>query len=168
MKHYLGIDPGKQGGFVILNESSEIVEYNPMPLIGKAYDVLEIRNIICSRDFHKVVLENPSVIFGVGKSSVASLMHNVGLLEGILVGTEKQFIKVAPKEWQKECWKNIKVQKKAGSKANDTKATSTLAALNLWPSTDFKITNNSNPSKNYNDGFIDSALLAEYGRRLFR
>ena len=167
MKHYLGIDPGKQGAFIVLNEDSEIVELIPMPLLGKEYDKQEIRNIIRSRQFQKVALENPSVIFGAAKSAVASLMHCVGLIEGILIGTEAPYILVQPKEWQKECWKHVKVQKKSDGKTNDTKATSILAATNLWQSTNFKITNKGGKSINYNDGMIDAALLAEYARRLF-
>lgn len=167
MKHYLGIDPGKQGAFIVLNEDSEIVELIPMPLLGKEYDKQEIRNIIRSRQFQKVALENPSVIFGAAKSAVASLMHCVGLIEGILIGTESPYILVQPKEWQKECWKHVKVQKKSDGKTNDTKATSILAATNLWQSTNFKITNKGGKSINYNDGMIDAALLAEYARRLF-
>ena len=167
MKHYLGIDPGKQGAFIVLNQDSEIVELIPMPLLGKEYDKQEIRNIIRSRQFQKVALENPSVIFGAAKSAVASLMNCVGLIEGILIGTEVPYILVQPKEWQKECWKHVKVQKKSDGKTNDTKATSILAATNLWLSTNFKITNKGGKSINYNDGMIDAALLAEYARRLF-
>ena len=167
MKYYLGIDPGKQGAFIVLNADSEIVELIPMPLLGKEYDKQEIRNIINSRMFQKVALENPSVIFGAAKSAVASLMNCVGLIEGILIGTEVPYILVQPKEWQKECWKHVKVQKKSDGKTNDTKATSILAATNLWLSTNFKITNKGGKSINYNDGMIDAALLAEYARRLF-
>ena len=38
MKYYLGIDPGKQGAFVIIDENSNIVEKIGTPLIGKDYD----------------------------------------------------------------------------------------------------------------------------------
>lgn len=167
MKYYLGIDPGKQGAFTVLNDNSEIIELIPMPLIGKEYNKQEIKNIITSRDFQKVALENPSVIFGAAKSSVASLMHCVGLIEGILIGTQTPHILVQPKEWQKECWKHVKIQKKPDGKTNDTKATSILAAINLWQKVDFKITNKGGKSTLYNEGMIDAALIAEYTRRLF-
>ena len=52
MKHYLGIDPGKQGAFVIIDENSNIVEKIGTPLIGKDYDKQGIIDILKSREFH--------------------------------------------------------------------------------------------------------------------
>ncbi|WP_412464191.1 hypothetical protein [Flavobacterium mekongense] len=168
MKYYLGIDPGKQGAFVIIDENSNIVQKFGTPLIGKEYDRQSIKEILTSREFHKVGLENPDVIFGVGKSAVASLSHCVGMIEGMLIGLGISHVLVKPKEWQKECWKHVKVQKKSTGKGNDTKATSTLAALNLWPSENFKVTNRGQSSINQNEGMIDGALVAEYVRRMFK
>ncbi len=167
MKYYLGIDPGKEGAFSVLNQYSELIELIPMPLIGREYNKPEIRDILTSRKFEKIALEDPDIIFGVAKSSVASLKHCVGLIEGILVGIEAPHILVKPKEWQKECWKHIKIQKKPDGKSNDTKATSIIAALNLWPKTNFKLTNKGSASKNFNDGMVDASLIAEYVRRKF-
>ncbi len=168
MKYYLGIDPGKQGAFTILDENSNIIEKIGMPLIGKEYDKQGIKAILSLREFHKVGLENPDVISGVSKSVVASLSHCVGLIEGIMIGAGIPHILVKPKEWQKECWKHVKVQKKSDGKGNDTKATSILAAVNLWPSENFKVTNKGGESKNHNDGMVDGALVAEYVRRMFK
>lgn len=168
MKYYLGIDPGKQGAFVVIDENSNIIEKIGTPLIGKEYDRQSIISILTKYPYHKIGLENPSVIQGIGKSAVASLSHCVGLIEGMMLGSQMPFIMIAPKEWQKECWKHIKVQKKVGGKETDTKATSTIAAVNLWPKENFKITNIGNPSKNHNDGMVDAVLIAEYVRRMFR
>lgn len=168
MKYYLGIDPGKQGAFVVLDENSVIIEMYGTPLIGKEYDRQGIIDILTSYEFHKIGLENPAVIFGIGKSAVASLSHCVGLIEGMMVGLNIPFLLIQPKEWQKECWKHVKRQKKADGKGNDTKATSTLAAVNLWPKDNFKITNKGGKSVNHNDGMIDAVLVAEYVRRMFK
>lgn len=163
----MGIDPGKSGAFVVLNDSGEIVEIIPTPLIGKEYDKQAIRDIFCKYNYEKIGLEKPNVIFGVGKSAVASLMHCVGMFEGIMIGLGLPHIMVQPKEWQKECWKHVKTQKKADGKT-DTKATSILASINLWPNVNFKITNKGGVSKNYNDGICDAALVGEYVRRMFK
>jgi hypothetical protein len=168
MKYYLGIDPGKQGAFSIIDENSNVIEKIGMPLIGKEYDRQAIIGILTSREFHKIGLENPNVILGASKSSSASLANCIGLIEGMMIGLGIAFIMIQPKEWQKECWKHIKIQKKAGSKENDTKATSIIAAVNLWPKENFKITNVGNPSKNHNDGMVDAVLIAEYVRRMFK
>lgn len=168
MKYYLGIDPGKQGAFVIMDESSNIIEKIGTPLIGKEYDRQGIIDILTGREFHKIGLENPDIIFGVGKSAVASLSHCVGLIEGIMLGLGVPFILIKPKEWQKECWKHVKTQKKADGKTNDTKATSIMAAVNLWSKENFKVTNKGSNSINHNDGMVDAALIAEYVRRMFK
>lgn len=168
MKYYLGIDPGKQGAFVVIDENSNVVEKFGTPLVGKEYDRSAIVSILKKYPYERVGLENPDVIFGIGKSAVASLSHCVGLIEGMMIGIGVPHIMIKPKEWQKECWKHIKVQKKADGKTNDTKATSIIAAVNLWPKEDFKITNSGNASKNHNEGMVDAVLVAEYVRRLFR
>jgi hypothetical protein len=168
MKYYLGIDPGKQGAFVVLDENSAIIEMYGTPLIGKEYDRQGIIDILTSYEFHKVGLENPSVIFGASKSSSASLANCIGLIEGMMVGLNIPFLLIQPKEWQKECWKHVKIQKKGGGKENDPKATSILAGVNLWPKDNFKITNKGGKSVNHNDGMIDAVLVAEYVRRMFK
>jgi hypothetical protein len=168
MKYYLGIDPGKSGAFVIIDENSNIIEKIGTPLIGKEYDRQGIVFILTKYPYHKIGLENPDIIFGVGKSAVASLSHCVGLIEGMMLGLKVPFILIKPKEWQKECWKHVKTQKKADGKGNDTKATSTMAAVNLWPSENFKLTNKGSNSINHNDGMIDAVLVAEYVRRMFK
>lgn len=166
VKKYLGIDPGKLGAFSVLDENSEILQLIPMPLIGNEYDKNEIRQILKSSEYSRIGLENPSLIHGAGKSQVVSLQKCVSLIEGIMVGLELPYIMVQPKEWQKECWTHIKKQTKPDGKT-DTKATSILAAVNLWSKTDFKITNKGGKSIKYNDGMVDASLIAEYVRRKF-
>ena len=168
MKYYVGIDPGKQGAIAIISENSEIIEKIAAPLLGNEYDKKTIVEILKSREFAHVGLENPGVLFGTSKSSHGSLQKSVGMYEGILAALEIPHSIIQPKEWQKECWKLVKIQKKSSGKGNDTKATSALAASNIWPREDFKITNNGNKSTKYNDGFIDAALIAEYVRRIYR
>lgn len=166
MKYYLGIDPGKEGAFVIVNQDSKIVEMIGMPKIGKDYDKQGIREILMKFNFDRVLIENPQMIPAVSKSAVASLNHCIGLLEGMCLGLGLEYLVVRPKEWQKECFKHVNLQKRPDG-GNDTKATSALASRNLWPRQDFRITNKGSASSKYNDGMTDAALLAEYGRRMF-
>lgn len=168
MKYYLGIDPGKQGAFVVMDENSTVIEKIGTPLIGKEYDRQAIISILNKYPYHKIGLENPDVIVGIGKSAVASLSHCVGLIEGMMIGLNVAFILIKPKEWQKECWKHVKTQKKVDGKGNDTKATSIMAAVNLWPAENFKVTNKGGSSINHNEGMVDAVLVAEYVRRMFK
>lgn len=167
--YYLGIDPGKKGFFVVIDERGSLVEAIGIPQIGKEYDKRGIFDFFCKYDFGHIVLENPGIIQGTSKSSVASLQKCVSLIEGLLFSTSIPHSLVRPKEWQSLLWKNVPKQYKVGSdkKTTDTKATSLLAAINLFPGVDFKITEKGNKSRNYNDNYVDAILLAEYGRRLY-
>lgn len=171
-KFYIGIDPGKQGAIVIIDDKGNILNKIVMPTIGSSneYDKQEIKNILNSTPLDKthVGIEKPSVIFGISKSAVASLSHCVGMLEGIVTGLGLPHTMVSPKEWQKEMWSNItkvtktKISDGKSRKITDTKATSELAAINLYPNTDFR---KSERSKNRHDGIIDAVLIANYCRK---
>lgn len=161
MKYYLGVDPGKDGAFVVVNQEGEIVEMIHTPKIGKDYDKQAIREILMKYNFHRIAIENPQMIPSVSKSAVASLNHCIGLLEGLSIGLGIPYIVVRPKEWQKECCKHV-------NKQADTKATSALAAVNLWPHVNFRLTAKGNNSVNIHDGLTDAALIGEYARRMYK
>ena len=169
MKYFLGINPGKEGAFVIINEHSQIVEKIGMPLIGTEYNKKYIKDIILGREYVHIGLENPQHMFGGSKSSAVSLGGCVKLIEGMLFAFEIPHTLVRPKDWQSETWKHISKQYKPGTekKVVDTKATSILAAINIWPVEDFHLTNKGSKSKNINDGMIDACLIAEYVRRMY-
>lgn len=162
----IGIDPGKSGAYCILNENTEIISKGMLPLIGKEYDVNSIYQLI--KECDHVNFEKPGVIQGVSKSSVASLANAVGLLQGIVVGAQKPYTMIPPKEWQAVMWRNVAKQYKPAKtegkprKEVDTKATSTLAALRIYPTENFKLSPTGKSSINYNDGMIDAALIARY------
>lgn len=174
MKYYLGIDPGKEGAYVVVNEDGEICEKGGLPLIGKGkeYDKVGIQQILVGRKYHHIGLEDPGIVFGASKSSVASLQRCVGMIEGMLVGMQIPHTLAKPKEWQKVMWKDVTKQTKASTsgktQVSDPKATSLIAGMRLFPSENFKITNKGSVSMKYNDGMIDAALVAEYIRRIFK
>jgi hypothetical protein len=172
MKYYLGIDPGKQGAYAVVNEDGEICEKGGLPLIGKDYDKVGLYKILTGRKYHHIGLEDPGIILGAGKSAVASLHKAVGLIEGIMIGLQIPHTLAKPKEWQKLMWKDVTKQTKLSTSGKtyitDTKATSLIAGLRFFPSENFKITNKGGVSINYNDGMIDAALIAEYVRRIFK
>jgi hypothetical protein len=172
MKYYLGIDPGKLGAYAVMDEGGVICEKVGLPLLGSEYDKAAMRAILTGREYTHVGLEEPGIIHGTSKSSVASLQRCVGMIEGLLVGLQIPYSLIQPKEWQKKMWTNVKTQRKISTTGktmvNDTKATSTLAVLRLWPSENWKITNKGNDSTKYNDGMIDAALIAEYVRQTYK
>lgn len=166
---FLGIDPGKEGFFVVIDKEGNLVERIGIPQIASEYDKRGILDFFNKYNFTHIGLENPGIIQGVSKSSVASLQKCVSLIEGLLFGTSVKHSLPKPKEWQSVMWKNISKQYKTGTgkKQVDTKATSLLAAQNLFPGVDFKITKKGSPSTKYNDNMVDAILIAEYVRRLY-
>ncbi len=196
-KIYVGIDPGKSGAIVFINEMSTIFLIYEMPVIGKEYDEHAIKSILKKFKNVHVIIENvqPSKEFGLASSS--SLLECKGLLRGICVGLGLTYTLVSPKTWQKEMWQGIKpVQKKTNRKRKDgtfvyktdPKPTSEVAAKRLFPEIDLR----GNIEVKYykdtpenrkrgrvgkempirktkaHDGVIDALLIAEYGRRNYK
>lgn len=173
-KYYLGIDPGKTAGaYVILDEDRKVIEKGGLPMIGKKeYDKVGIKAIFTKFPYDHVGLEDPGTIFGSSKNAVASLHKGVGLMEGMLVGLGLPHTMCKPKEWQKQMWKDVTKQMTTSSSGKtqvvDTKATSIMACVRLFPNENWKITGLGNPSKNYHDGMTDGALIAEYVRQMYK
>jgi len=170
VRYFLGVDPGKQGAFTILNKDYEIVEKIVMPTIGEKenYDKISIVSIFKKYPYTLIAVENPGIIFGIGKTSMASLAHCTGMLEGMVAMLGLPYIMVRPVEWQRVAWQNVIRQTRKssdGKNLSDPKATSLLAAMNKFPSEDFRA---SSRCKNYHDGLIDSALISYYAVSQFR
>ncbi len=175
----IGIDPGKTGGIVSINDNNTI-KYHFIPKIGNEVDVRKLNDIfnLYNPKEWKVVIENIHALFGVSSASTFALGHICGLLEGYIVSHEFSFIKVNPKLWQKEMFEGIPEKRKTGkvnSKTGkitkgriDTKKMAELAYMRLFPNIDLYLTEAGNKSKNVHDGLVDAILLSEYGRRKFK
>lgn len=167
----IGIDPGKHG-FICMyfNHKDDLkqdyFEYHPIPLINKEIDIHKLYDILSFDGSNwdvKCVLEDVHAIFGASAKSTFSFGWVVGAIEGILASCDIPYVKVKPKEWQKEMWQGVPVQKKPNGRT-DTKAMSLLAAKRLFPNEDLTATERSTKP---HDGKIDALLLAEYARRNF-
>lgn len=165
--NYIGIDPGKDGAFVVLSAHREIVKIALMPTIGKEYDKPEMIKVVQQYDIRHAVLENVHAPQLGGRTSCFEFGRGKGLLEMLLFALEIPHTQVLSRTWQKEMWSGIKIQYKTLTprKVVDTKSTSLLAAKSLFPSQDLrKSTRASNP----HDGIVDALLMAEYCRRKFQ
>ncbi|PCI96649.1 MAG: hypothetical protein COB15_09685 [Flavobacteriales bacterium] len=173
---HVGIDPGADGAIGVID--AHLTTATVFPKISGKFDAHQlnicIERILEEDDYIHFILEKPGIIFGVGKSSMAKLYKNCGLIEGILIGNNCRYTLVPPKEWQKEMWQGVDTirksttkRKKDGTKAQgavDTKAMSLMAAKRLWPSMDFR---KSERATTPHDGIVDALLMAEYSRRKF-
>ena len=165
---HIGIDPGKSAGAIAgIDSVGEVIFKQEFPKIGKEVDLQALNSILQKYydDYDgnmMVMIEDPGMIFGVSKSSQASLAKNQGHLEGLVVGNMFRYELVKPKVWQKVMWTGVTIQKKSNGKTNDTKKTSLLAVKRLFPRTDLT---KAGRSVTPHDGIIDAILLAEYSRR---
>lgn len=169
-KYYLGIDPGKDGAFVCLDEDLNIIEKWLMPTIGtkRNYDKQGIREILFSYPYEYVALEKPSNMYGYSKSAAESIAGCIGLLEGMIFMMGISHTLVPPTKWQPKAWgdtpRQYKVRDDKGKQASDPKATSELAVINFYPGHEFRPTGaRGQLLKNRHDGWIDATLIARYG-----
>jgi hypothetical protein len=166
----IGIDPGKNGFICkyVSNIDYESFKYDQIPLINKEVDlhtlndILDIDHIAAKNNVH-CVIEDVHAIFGSAAKATFNFGYVVGVLEALLVSHNIPYTKVKPKEWQKEMWQGIPLQKKPNGRT-DTKAMSLLAAKRLFPNEDLTATER---SVKPHDGKVDALLLAEYCRRKF-
>lgn len=166
---FLGIDPGKDGGLVLIKQDGSIVRKWKTPLIKSAkardeYDLPAIRDIIQSCvnaiDDQRlvVVLEKTQPLPPKMGGSAANYQRGLafGIYQAMCVGMGLSYSVISPRTWQKAMFVNVN--------AEDTKAASVLVAKRLWPKEDWK---QSERARKDDDGLTDAALIGEFGRRSF-
>ena len=153
MKIYVGIDPGKNGGIAFLGEDNKLIYKHVMPMIGKEYDIQELKNILSKHPIEHLAIENVHAIQGrIGNSSNFSFGLGKGILMGLVAGLNIPYTLVNPKTWQKIAWEGV-------TKQADNKKTSLVAAKRLFPEESFLATERSRVA---HDGLVDGALMAYY------
>ncbi len=177
MKYYIGIDPGANGGIVVLDQTGFIRFKSIIPKVKATsqVDIKELNALLVHLkiygDYQHVGIEDVHAIFGTSAKSNFSFGRICGRLEMGIVANEFSHTFIQPKEWQREVWTNTDLVTintgKRTPKGNiryktDTKATSLICAKRLFPTEDFLA---STRSRKPHDGIIDASLIAEYCRR---
>lgn len=140
MKLYLGIDPGKSGGFSLISEGRSTANV-------AAYDHMTPTDIITTlrpAKIEKAFLEQVHSMPLQGVKSVFTFGENYGWWQGVLVALGIPFERVTPQKWQ--------VAMRCLTKGD--KNVSKARAQELFPA--LKITH----------ATADALLIGEYGRRL--
>lgn len=169
---YVGIDVGKTGAIVMLDDNGTIFGIN-LPLIGRDYDKKAMVDYIRPHlPFVKfLAIEDVTATQMGGKVSNFDFGRGKGLVEGLaaFLGIRHELVK--PKAWQKEVWTAQKIMKPGAKKPTvDTKATSLKTAQMLWPDQEWNNISEKTGAvlSTVNDGLVDAALIAEYCRRKFK
>jgi len=162
MVYYLGIDPGKTGGYTIINSDGVIVkswkakpddDFGGIDVNHLYHFILEFKD-----DLVFVVIEDVHSIYGSAAKSNFNFGRNFGEVFGALKAWNFDIIKIKPKEWQKIIWEECDIVYKNGT-VKDTKQTSKNAALRIFGEDNCKLLIPSNRSKNMHDGSTDAALI---------
>jgi len=178
MTDIIGIDPGKNGAIVWMDSDGIVLEKQPMPLVGKEFDLHQfsklLDEIIWGKSIH-VFIEQVHAIYGSAAGATFTFGEIYGAIKGIVSAKAIPYTLVQPKKWQKVIYQGIPEirkpsititkGKRAGQKQKgklDTKAMSLLAAKRLFPNVDLRA---SERCKKPHDGIVDALLITEYGRR---
>ena len=139
----VGIDPGLKGSLVARKHSSMEILHVLDFAKHKNY-VYELSKYLKENkeNIKIVIMEMPHAIFGAGARSTFQFGKNCGLLEGVLISLDMRYSLVAPKEWQKKVFLQIKSDKSAKEKAKEA-----FSRLFLR-------------EHSYSDGVIDAALIS--------
>lgn len=147
---YIGIDPGKRGGFAYIDDDGNAKAYS----WDETLFVDMIHHIRHESD-HAVIacLEKVNALPGQGVTSMFNFGTNYGFIQGVLASFHIPFQLIPPKKWKKEY-----------SLSSD-KEQSIKTAIRLFP--DVNLFRNSRCIKQ-DDGMSEALLIAEYAKRLYK
>lgn len=153
---YLGIDAGLHGALSILDAEGNLLRVIDTPTFAnhlnrRDYNVAEMLDLIDEAKPCRAVLEVQQAFPKQGGVSNFTTGHGYGLWHGLLVGRGVTLDLVRPKDWKKAL----------GLPVGATKDESVALAARLFPSGDF-----TGPKGGLKDGRAESALIAEYRRRI--
>ena len=142
---FLGLDPGKSGGIVVLLEGGALDRTLALERSTEA-DVAIFLAGLSPLERRLAFCEKISPFPGQGASSRAKLSESYGFLRGVLttLGFERRF--VAPQVWQRAM----------GCLSGGYKRVTKARAEEIWP------------GEKWTHALADAALIAEYGRRQWR
>ena len=154
--YVLGVDPGKTGAIVLLDDDERVHYRAPMPLLeaSREYDAaalaVELRGL--QRYRPTLYLERPGLVRLAGGNYSAeaqdSLAECVGLVRGLAAALALTVALVAPTTWQAAM--GIVSVRASGGRSTTTQAAQRSAAI--WPT-----------STVWLEGERDAALIALYG-----
>jgi len=140
----IGIDPGKSGGMVKLDDGTGQVIRTDKFADMTDHDTAEaLREYALDIEPDRAIIEQVHSMPKQGVASTFKFGRHFGFLIGLLTGLKIPYELVTPQKWQKA------LSCRTGGDKNVSKA----AAQRLWP------------DERWTHAIADAALIAEYGRR---
>lgn len=147
MSVFIGVDPGKSGGYALIDTLRGTK--NTFPWDDHMF-INDMRFLSESGEEAKCCLEKVGAMPGQGVTSMFSFGKSAGFIEGVLEAFEIPYQLVPPQTW-----------KKAFS-LNSNKQTSIEVCQRLFPEVSLMRTER---CKKPHDGMAEALLMAEYARR---
>jgi crossover junction endodeoxyribonuclease RuvC len=153
-KIYIGVDPGNNGAFSVVNQHGALIQVFDMPTVQvkvgaknktRIVPQLMVSELHLFKNFDVFALiENVNASPGMGVVSAFNFGKGAGLVEGVFAGMVMPYGHVTPALWKKYF------------KLSQNKDESRELAMQLWPSHahEFKLKKH--------DGRAESALIALY------
>lgn len=152
MTHYMGIDPGKDGGLALIDDSGEIHSYTIMfSTLHETYTYLKD----WQGHVKHIMLEHAQAMPKNGAVSMFNYGLGFGQLLGLITALEIPHTLVRPTAWNKVMCQGI-------DKKLEPKTRTLIAAQRLFPSERFL---KSGRAKKPHSGIYEACLIAEYCRR---
>ena len=165
----LGIDPGKDGAFAVV-ERGNLIICETFPKFGGEviFKKLFERFQALSLTLDLVVIENLQAIMGSSARATFSFGRSFQMALDAASMTNKPIHLVKPVVWQGRVFNGhtqIKKKNKRGVMIRDTKAMAKACAHQLFPNESFLA---SERCTTPHDGMIDAAMIAYYGSVLMK
>jgi hypothetical protein len=166
----LGIDPGLDGGLVLIDKMGAVLDYHPMPVIkrtGKRQkkrepDLQGIMDLCLKLNPTKTYLEQVSSRSGNGSVSMFNFGFGFGVLLMGLTALRLDYALVRPQTWCKEMHR-ILPESIRTDKQIEAKQRSRMVFDIMYP--DLPLRKKSQRETTIHSGMMDALLIAEYGRR---
>ena len=162
---FIGIDCGLDGALAKLDASGRILELLRMPTLkkgkGRKIDISALSAYLHHQSHAgalTVTIEDPGG-HAPSAAGLRSMTYSFAVTEAACVIGRIRYELVMARKWQSEYWTRPKMPK--GQKF-DTKAAALQSACKLWPEQDWT---HSERAQKPHEGFVDAALIAEWGRR---
>ena len=140
---YVGIDPGKSGGYAILkDETIETHPWDNVSFVEAMKQLDSVSTIAC--------VEKVGAMPGQGVTSMFHFGESAGFIHGVLTALGIPFQLIPPQKWKKEF--------SLGSDKNQ----SISACQSLFPGVSLLPTDR---CRKPSDGMAEALLMAEYARR---
>lgn len=151
MKRYIGVDPGKEGGYAMIDEDGNVEVY-PMDewMLAQMFESWAFDDCI-------VYIEKASVRPGQGISSSGAFMEGAGYLRGIVTANHMPFELIPPPKWKKSFGANLGRE----FTYTEKKAKDIEICKRLFPNVSLR---KSSKCRTDSDGMADALLIAEYCR----